>query len=902
MATNISGAPTTLLFEAKLLPVTVADQVIARPRLALPATLVNGDSTVLSVVAPAGYGKTTLLAQWWEALPSAGISGAWLSLDEGDHDGRCLLAHLIAALRTRQPQFGQHTLEQLTRATGETLPATLLAALAQDLAQLPQRLMLFLDDVHALHDAEALRILTWLINYAPGNLQFILAARQPLHLRLSGLRLRGRLLEYEQRQLNFDFEEVGRFYRARLKPVLSAHELMQLLEKTEGWAAGLQLAALALAGAQGEQQRAALIDAFTGTDLALVDYLGEVVLRHLDVMTQEFLYLVAQFDRINGALAAVISGLPDADQRLAGLQARGLFLEALDRRGEWYRFHPLVGEFLRRRPPSSGPSAKAALTAALLRGAHWLHDQGWIEAAIDAAVRAQDWRQVCLWLSEQIEAMAHSRGWHRPVLRWVRAIPALWLDRYPRIQVHYAFSLAFSLRPGEAEQQLARLDEQLATLQQRPAVDAQIIAELSCAIALQRIMLAALRDEGQWARDAARDWLLHWPQAALVQRGSVENALAFGHKCCGEMDAGLAMVAQARQTLTRGQHYYGLAWNFSIEALLHMKQGHYAAARADCQQGLQLLCEHLAGGGAQSSLFHVLLAAVSYEFDELADASEHMERGSLHLEEVAPTDWLILADLTQARLLMHAGDAKGGFAALHLGQMMARTRGLRRLELTLVAEEVTWLCRREQLPAALAVAERHAIADLIPSSRAQGVAADKALRLFARLRMAEHPDQVVAALERALHDARQRALAHREVELSVLQVAALHAQGASGAAQALLEQALHLGRSRAYRRVFIDDAELLRPLLVGKVSVAGAWLRDLLQPVPSVPRQQESLTRRELAILQRLQSGLNNREIAESLFVSEGTLKWHLHNIYGKLAVRNRAGALSAAQRNGLLS
>jgi ATP/maltotriose-dependent transcriptional regulator MalT len=887
--------PSTSLLEAKLFPGAGASDPIPRPRLAPPAAMLNGQCSVASIVAPAGYGKSTLMTHWLEELRAAGIAAGWLSLDEDDNDSARLLGYLIAALQVRDASIGRDAIAQMGSEFSGTVTGSLLESLAADLAVDSGRLVLFIDDLHCLHNAEAVRIVEWLINYAPRHVQFVLGGRELSHIRLSGLRLRGLLFELDQRHLMFDMEEASRFCGSRLGQLLDASALAQLMEKTEGWPAGLQLAALAL---QGEEHQEHLIDAFTGSDRGVVEYLGDVVLNRLDDDTRRFLYLAAQFDRISGTLAMAATGLVDAQERLAKLHDRGLFLIALDRHGEWFRFHHLAGEFFRRRTPP-GVSAEIAADA-LMRGAQWLHAESHVEEAINCAIRARRWEQACTWLSERIEQTSHSRGSHQVVFRWMHEIPQEWVDRFPLIPVHYAFSLAFSQRHEEADRQLLRLEGLLSeNAPGQPTRNAGSLDEVRCAVEQQRVLLMALRDAGVEARDAARRWLDRWPGATLVQRGTGENVLAFGLKCCGEVSEGLALNAVARQTLLRGDHYYGLAWNAIVEALLFLKQGNYVTARASCERGLRLVSEHLGGGGALRSLYHVIQAAVAYEFDEIPISLAEMERGLVNLEESAPADLLILAYLTQARLMMHAGSADAAMSALREGQATARTRRLPRVEITLAAEECTWLCREGQWVQAAAVAARHAFDRIVDGSLQHTVTTDKAARLGTRLGLARDPVQVVQALGPVIADAQSRGLAHREAELQLLHAAAMHRAGKVREARETLVSVSRLGQVYGYRRVFIDDAELLRPLIAQGAPSDVGWLRDILVPAaaPRVTSAAGDLTKRELRILGKLDSGLSNREIAESLFISESTLKWHLHNVYGKLDVRNRSGAIAKAKQ-----
>lgn len=888
------------LLASKLYPGVGTLHPVPRPRLELPAALREGHATVASIVAPAGYGKSTLMARWYTALGEAGVAGGWLSLDQDDNEPGRFLRYLIAALRNVDGNIGDDALSQLDT-KDIVVPAVLLESVAADLARMARRAALFLDDLHLIDNPEVVRIVEWLVNYAPPRIQFILGSREAPHVRLGGLRVRGRLLELDQRRLAFDQDEATRFYLARLDAPPSAHELGQLLHKTEGWPAGLELVALAL---REEPDHANLIEAFTGTDRGMVDYLGEVVLARLDQATRAFLYQIAQFDRICGKLAQAATGQADAQQRLQALHGRNLFLIALDRDGVWFRFHHLVGDYLRERAPADAAPERAGV---LLAGAQWLHQHGQIEDAINCAIRAEAWQEACGWLADTAEETAHRYGAHQVVLRWMREIPSAWIDRFPAIGIHYAFSLVFSPRQAEADQQLAHLERSARALEADPAQTAHA-AELRCAVELQRLLLFALRDEGLRARELARAWLQRWPQAGLLQLASAENVLAFGEKSAGDIDAGLAAIDRARGHLLPAAGYYGLVWNDTVAAILQMKRGDYRAAQARCDSGLALVQAHPHGHRGHAGAFHVILAAIAYECGETDTAVKEIEAGLVNVDEAGIADVLILAYLTQARLQFLRADRQAGFAALRQGQQVAHSKGLKRAEVTLAAEECTWLCRLGKDAEAEHLAHRHGFRHPVALGPDWDLHRDKASRVGSRLMLRSAPSHVAAILESALMHCRTQRRYHRAVELLILQVPAWRQANMDDKARAALQEAVQLCDTYGYRRVLLDDLDLLRALMEAPgASPALAlpdWIRQALasaNPAKSIPMQ-EALTKRELRILQQLESSLSNREIAESLFISEGTLKWHLVNIYGKLNAGNRSGAIVNARKLGLLA
>lgn len=890
--------------ETKLFPGVGTRRPVSRPRLDLPAAVADGSCRLARVQAPAGYGKSTVLAQWFTQLQGRGVHCAWLSLDEDDNDPSRFLRYLIDALRRIDPAIGADAGVQAGLLTSS--PKLVLASLAADLLQLQARLALFLDDAHVIRNEEVLNILGWLLQYVPQQMQFVVGSREASHLPLGRLRLSGQLLELSQHDLGFDQDEARRFCQARLEQGLSAPQLQQLMSKTEGWPAGLELAALAL---QDPARREPLIRSFAGSDRGVGEYLGEVVLDQLDAPSRELLCQAAQFDRFSAALLRKAAGIADAGPMLERLAARNLFLIALDRNGEWFRFHHLVGDFLRRRHALAQPADCAELQ---LRGARWLHAKGLTDDAINAAIRAQAWELAADWLARHIEEASQGRGHHQIVMRWLDEIPAAWLDHHPEVRIHYAFSLGFLPSQHQVEAQLLHLERLAAELEatdrkgQRERIDT-----IRCGVELQRIVSQAIVDQGRESREGALHWLQRWPQANDLQTGTACNILAFGHKSCSQIGDGLEAAASGRHRLMTAGAFYGAAWSHTIEAMLQLKQGSYRQAQACCESGMALVNNQLRGHRSHAAILEALMAGIAYEFDDLERARRLIGISLVNLEEYSTADILIVAYLTQARLQFQGGETEAGYDSLHSGQELASRRRLPRVLLTLVTEECVWLSRQGRIAAAATLARKHGLDELREVGPGWNLTAEKATRAAARLRMHDQPASVLPMLASALAHARDRGLLHRQGELLMLTAAAQQRCGRSERASAALQEALGIAAREGYRRMFLDEAEELAP--IARALPASVVDNPALAPLVRALQSQgkpgaaaasvpmEDLTKQERRILRQLDTALNNREIAESLFVSEGTLKWHLHNIYSKLGVRHRSAAVASAKKLGLM-
>lgn len=900
--------------EAKLYPDVGTEQPLLRPKLDPPSELISGVVSVVVICAPAGYGKSTVMTRWHHALRAPDLACAWLTLDEDDNDAARFLRHLVAAFQNIHREIGRDVLTQLIGApTGGVKP--LLESLASDLARVQTRAILFLDDFHSATNPEVLEIVHWLINYSPRQFQYVIGSRLTLSLPLSGLRVRRKLLEFGARELEFSLDEASQFLAIRLGAALTSAQVQQLVDKTEGWAAALELVAAAL---HDQPNHGELIQHFTGIDRSVVDYLGEVVLSGLEHNLRDFVGRIAQFDRINGALAAEVTGVLDAARLLEELHARNLFLIPLDRNGEWFRFHHLVGHFFRENFRRFEPERCREIQ---IEGARWLIEQGHVEEAINGAIRAKAWSEAAEWVAQSVEELVYRHGYHQTLMHWMQELPEEWVDRFPAIRINYAFALAFYPRQAEVEAQLHRLGKIVARLERASKPDQDTINGIRCATELQVAISHGLRDNGLAARDSALAWIKRWPNAPAVQKGHVCNVLGFGYKSSSDIAEGLAVISQGRRWHEQSEGYYGLAWNIYVEGMLHLKRGAYREARQVCLSGLDLITRQLNGHRAHTSLLHTILAAVAYEFDEADQAQTHIEQSMRSVQDYGPADAVILAYITQARLQFLNRNPEAAYAILHEGQELAARRELERVVITLAAEECTWLGREERYEEAQDVAMRRSILLSTSKDAVSGLIADKASRVALRINVRKSPEKVLKALESAIAHCADRGLFHRWSELLGLKAVAHKLDGDWPQAMDSLNEALLIAGPRQYLRTFLDEGRELVSVLE-RMSVAEdrypetmPLVRRLLRSISKTAQltakvAAESnaadaaygeLTRREINILKRLESGMSNKEIAESIFISEGTLRWHLHNIYGKLGAKNRSGALVKARAMGLI-
>ena len=880
------------LLAGKFQPQVGARQQVERTRLVLPVDFATGPVRCVTVVAPAGYGKTTLMAQWQAALDGNldGACVAWLNLDANDGDPRRLLRYLHGALGKCLPALAtEATLEVVETAA---LPVAL-EALSVALAGYGRPVVLFLDDVHVLTHPDSVAVVEWLLQGAGTNLRVVVGSRQALGGTAAELRLRGQLLEFDQRTLAFDTDETRAFCDCRLERPLEAPSLERLVERTEGWPAAMELLTLLIEAAPDPGR---VLTEFATTERSVLEYLGDSVFGRLPPALRSLVHGLAQFDCFCADLAAAALDTTAPDAQLADLLRRHLFLIPLGRQGRWFRFHHLVADYLRRHDPRHGTEVAASLA----RGGRWLFAQGMADDAIDCAVRARDWDLACRWLDRAAEDSAQRRGDGANLPRWIAAIPADVLDRYPRIRLSSVFSRVFNRRTPEIERELVELEAFVERLQNDSGLPRHDVDELRCAVAALRMMWNALHDEVDGLRKRAEDWIATWPQARPHHRGDVLNVAAFACKSEGDLAAGLAYCDRGEAAHASDNGEFGVSWARVLRALLQLKRGDYRAALDAADAGLRHVDAELHGHPELAAYLQAVRAAALYEFDDLERAAAALEAHPDALDERGTSDFVLLTYLTRARLQFRAGRADAGFDALQLGRRLGQRLGSMRVSVTLAGEECTWLCRLGETSAAMELARAQDFDRTLHPH--YGVVADKAARIAPRLLMATQPDLAIAQLGPALVRAGEKGYQHRRVELLLLHAAALLRGARTGEALQSWRLALELGERYGYRRVFLDDGDIVATLAHaarGHADVPSpAWIR----PAPTrTTGREDALTRKELRILGYLDSGASNREIAATLFVSEGTLKWHLHNVYRKLGCRNRSGAIAAARRRGLI-
>jgi LuxR family maltose regulon positive regulatory protein len=913
------------LLQTKLhIPPLRADRV-SRTRLIarLDEGLRPGNRLIL-LSAPAGYGKTALLAEWARAKREGGLRAAWLSLERSENDPARFWAYVIAAIQAVEPGLGQG-MQAMLRAAGSPLAPlrseAMLTVLINELAAL-EGLLLVLDDVHLIDEPAIHRGLAYLLDHLPAAVHLAIASRADPPLPLSRLRARNQLLELRVTDLRFAPAEVAAFLSDAMDLDLSPDKVAALDAQIEGWAVGLQMAALAL---QAMARRAptawdasTFLSGLARTQRYVLDYLLDEVFAAQPPAIQAFLLRTSILERLCGPLCdALLEDPGEGAEILRDLERANLFLTPLDERLEWYRYHLLFARLLRKRLDETQPELASQLQR---RASAWHEAHGSIASAIDYALAATDYPRAVRLVESQAEA-ALMRSEHATLRRWIEALPGELVRARPRLCISHAWSLLLSGRAPETVE--ARLRE--AT---RPATSDDVGGE---AVAL-RSLLALLGGRIAEAIELARLALQRLPEERAFLRGVAADTLGIAYLSAGELDAAEAAletaVALARQT---GNTMMAVAALCNL-AGLRVLRGQLRLAGTNYRRALEwstdprgqrlpVAAKALLGLGELAREWNDLDAAARYLSDALALCAQYGEIGAL------------VCTLTLARVHHAQGDEARAEERLREAEAIAAATRVTQIDDRLVAaaQARQWI-EAGDLDRAVAWAQEHGL-DVRRAVEAglEGGSIDYNLReaeylTLARLTLARgEPGQALALLQLLEREAAQRGRMHRLVEILALEALALsclsageQGRGRSRDVLLTLGRALALAEPEGYVRTYLDEGPPMARLLyqaaergiavdyVGRLLAAFATERQPFEAARETARAPsplvEPLSDREHEVLALIAEGLSNHEIAERLYISLSTVKSHTASMYGKLGVHKRTEAVARAHAWGILA
>ena len=875
-------------------------EFVRRPRLLEPLDA-PGKLTLIS--APAGFGKTTLASCW---LTRQGRRVAWLALDEGDNDSQRFFTYLITALNRADPAIGQIALDALRSPDLPSIP-TLFSHLINDLAQSPQQFILALDDYHLIHTQTIHDGLTFLLEHLPPQLHLVIISRAEPPLPIAKLRSKNELVELHGPDLRFTWAETETFLNQTMRLGLSGEQITQIEAHTQGWITGLQLTALTI---KNTVDAAKLINTISGDNRYIADYLIDEVLSQQPEHIQQFLLQTSVLGRLSASLCNAVVGIEDSQVILEMLEKSNLFVIPLDDTREWYRYHHLFAEMLRSRLEHHYPENMSQLYR---QAVDWHKTHNLLEEAIRYALNGQMYAEA----ADIVEKIGQDIYWrnraHR-VQEWLEALPDGLLQTRPNLRILYAY--------GQIDQGDMQGVER--TLQRLRADLAQQALDSSEANLILQGKIAAIETSVAFHRN------LDYTRGEELARQALELLPADYHyeRCVASFHGAGFLILQskldeARQYLQEALKLSDLANTPVARPLILSNMGHLEVTAGALTQAHHYYqtAYNVAHriNVRQSSTFSgavIGLASLHYEWNDLDTASTYLQEGLELVEQGEFLDRLVFGYTVAVR--MYCLQRK--FDQVHdilqrAGQFVIQYNAPPK-----IVQEL------EVLSAAAALAEENlrqvaawtAKFSVQPDGHTL-ISYDLGLTTLVRFFIARKDfDAAIHWLAQPLNLARRQGCYQRVITAEILLAKVFCLQGDRTQGLEHLGQALALAESEGFIRVFLDEGEPIKNLLMQlpknrqQEVFSTEYVQTLLnhfegEPTPPLSAIELAvlsikLTPRELEVLRHLESGLSYADIAAQLIITENTLRYHIKNIYGKLNVKNRMQAVSAARKLGLLS
>jgi LuxR family maltose regulon positive regulatory protein len=871
------------LLTTKLCPPQARPKLVARPCLIGSLERV-AERRLTLVSAPAGFGKTTLLTEWLAERASGAPPIAWLSLDEGDNDPIRFLSYLVAALRTVEGGMGEGVLAPL-RSPQPPSTEAVVGVLINEIGALAGGLTIVFDDYHHIVSDMIHGIVAFLLDRLPPNAQVVISTRVDPPLPLSRLRARGQMTELRASDLRFTTEEASAFLGEVMTLDLSPQDVEALERRTEGWIAGLQLAALSM---RGLGDVSGFIAAFTGSNRYVLDYLVDEVLARQPEPVTGFLLETSILDRLSGELCDALTRRDDGQEMLETLERENVFVFALGQERRWYRYHHLFAEVLRHHLRRRRPEAVPELHR---RASRWYEQSGILDEAIKHAVSAGDAERAAE-LVEEAAGGALARGEVTLLLGWMGALPEELVSSRPGLCIPYAWALLISGRLEEAEERA------------RDAERAASSGAVSGAASALWANLVRARGDVPGSIELSREALALLPEDDFALRGLISLNLGGAYWMTGDLQAARGAFAEASTASRRaGNTYVAL---LAMRGLAEIeKLGGNLRLTADIhRQALLLADERFPAAG----LAHVGMGELLYEWNDLDGAMRHLERGIASGKKSGSFDILLPGHAFLALAKQATGDAEGALEAIQNAERVARTIDLPPQIL-------------DQL-AAFGARVRLALGDANTASRLleeRGIGTDDAVdhqnefEHLALARVLVARDEVRAALdllERLQSAAEATGRTGSKIKALVLRALAHKVQADEARALFTLKQSLELAEPEGYVRTFADEGAPMAALLrrAMRKGISPSYAIRLLEasegPVEGPAAWallSEPLSERELEVLRLIASGMSNAEVSRTLFVALSTVKKHINNIYRKLGASSRTGAVARARESNLL-
>jgi len=840
------------------------------------------------ISAPAGYGKTTVLIDWIHTF-GKDLNVVWISLDEGDNDPLRFLDYFISAFRFIGESIGQSA--QILSSLPQHPPLqVILDELLNDLATLESQVVLVLDDYHTISNPHIHEALEYFIEHQPTQLHLAIITREDPPLPLPRMRSRGQMTEIRAYDLRFTLDEASVFFNQSMHLDLAVETISKLETRTEGWAVGLQLAALALQNLPNPYE---FIQTFHGTHRYVLDYLAEEVLRQQNEEIRNFLFQTAVLEKFNASLCNAITGRSDSHDLLLQIEQINLFIIPLDNERIWYRYHHLFADFLK-----TGLT-KIEQAQLLVKASQWYEENDLVIEAVKHSFLSKNIEMTANVIERVIQkASAWSGGEITTLVGWLDALPSQLFESKPALCLHASRAWYIAGRINLSEKSLDLADQ---FLKECSTSDLQTKTLLGIA-AERRAALAIIHGDLTFAIERANYALDQLPEKNLYDRARAIAMIGLAYGLKGDLEQASRFLIKASDlSHTVGVSYTIMATRCEA-ALMQITQGKLHLATQTIQKATQL------AGEKQIPTFGFkwyVLAEIALEQNDLASAEKLLMDGINISKQGVLIDDLRLELMTFAHLKKSTGDFTAALSAI---------------------EQAHSICQSLEIPRFVTLSNAHRVRIQLANGMTE--LANKWAQEYQDLRNShpveytrEYEDITLARVffvngdndkalelltplyEQAKVEGRFRTCIEVAILLSLINVAKVK----TDLAIQWLSNAVKLAEPEGFLRLFLNEGTFISELLPKVRQAAPRFVDKLLQAFslqntnqktifPANDKLISPLSEQELRVLKLIVLGKSNQEIAEELFISIGTAKWHVHNILQKLGVNNRPQAIALAR------
>lgn len=893
------------LIHTKMTPPRLAKERVGRKAL-IDRLSQAAEKRLTVVVAPAGFGKTTLMTECHEALRDRGDAVVWLTLDEDDDDAQLLGRYLVSALSAHAGGVGRKAAELLQ--DDPLTPIRIVqAVLLNEISQAGRHVFLFLDDFERIGSRESLALVMRLLRYAPANFHVFIGTRREPNLPLGALAMPDQALTLDAAALRFSNDDAQAFFEHAQGVSLDRPGVELINTASEGWVTGLQLAALAL---RGVDEPSRLARDLAGKKLIGDSYLYETVLSRMPPPVLQFALRASILDRFCSDVCDVVMGAGARSwEKVEWLLQHNMFIRALDDEQRWFRFHTLMSDALRRR---AAAQLGRELPGLHRRASHWFARQGLWPEAVRHAIAAGDVKQAVRWAEGCAFALI-DRSDVATLLGWFAKLPSELVQRSIRLRLAKAWSLTLSFNISQAERLAQELSGEIASAAANESSPAG--ATLAAEVASVSALIAGFSDDTPRSLELGRKVEASPVLAPRWAWRFAQTSLIFGLAYDGQFDE-VRRRADTAQELSEGEPIYASVYRQSMVALGSLVEGRLAEATAIFEKALLRAETAVGRDSAAAAVPAGYLVALYYERGDMAATCRAMNNRTALAKEACPLGSLLRFCVGTARLYARQGDVASSLMALEEAREVAAERQWLRLRAGCDEEAVRLLLQSGRL----ADAERVMVelSALMPAQHPDPMGSfletwASFCSASARLAMARgRPDTAVELLEPIRAQLEAAGMRYLSASASLMLALALEQQGRTDAARSAFGLSLRYACVEPMLSRILDEGapmfqlmtklrrdarnldqpclDLLDRLLVS--GMGGTPRPPLAASVRSAAAA--ALSSREIDILDHISRGLSNKEIARALRVAPETIKWHLKNIFEKLNVGSRIEAVQA--------